>query len=382
MALKTWDSCILSLIILTIIYFNARKRTEKAFLHHQLFLQLVKLNMVLIVFDFLSYVFNGRPERLSMFLNYAFNLMVFILVPLAPMIWIAYTIMQIYHDESRVHRLKYPLAILFFINTFFSIASLFTGWSFYVTPNNIYHRGDFFWIHALLCLLTLVYSFLLIIFNRNRLERSHYNALLFFVVPPLIGSIIQSLYYGMTLSWSGMTVSLLIVYFFIQNRNLDMDYLTGVYNRRQLDNYIKKKIATSTQNKTFSVILIDLNDFKQINDTFGHDVGDEALQNAVKIIKSCMRWDDFIARYGGDEFYIILNINDLHRLEARAAQINRAVMRFNSTSNLPYQLNLSMGYDVYPYEKLMNSEEFLKHIDMLMYKNKEEMKSLKNEPSV
>lgn len=374
--LKTIDSSILSMIVLIIIYFNARSRTEKTFLHHKLFILLVKLNFALIVIDILSWSFNGRHGLGNMFLNQGFNLLLFLLEPLAPLLWIFYIKLQIFHDDYSIKKLKAPLAILFLINALLSVMSLKTGWFFYISSNNVYQRGIYCWIHILICFSLLIYSFLLILINRNRLEKHHYNILLFFAVPPLLGSAIQALNYGMSLSWSGMTVSLLIVYFYIQNRSLNLDYLTGVYNRRQLDDYVKMKIRKSTEEKTFSVILIDLNDFKLINDTFGHDVGDEALQNAVKVIKSCLRWDDFIARYGGDEFYIILNLNDMQRLESRVAQINRAVQKFNSTNTRPYKLNLCMGYDVYRYEDKLESEEFLKRIDALMYKNKEIMKGI------
>lgn len=86
-------------------------------------------------------------------------------------------------------------------------------------------------------------------------------------------------------------LSLLIVYFYVQNRNLNTDYLTGVYNRRQLDLIIREKIRNCTEEKSFSVILIDLNGFKQINDTFGHNAEVAALQETVKVIRNCLRID-------------------------------------------------------------------------------------------
>ena len=372
--LKTIDSSILSLIILIIIYVNVYSHSKNSFLHNKLFLTLVRLNMVLIIIDILSWAFNYRPGTVNFVLNSGFNLLLYLIEPLAPIFWMLYVKLHVLHDKNRIQKLKYPLVILFAVNALISVMSLHTGWFFYVTPNNIYHRGLYFGVHVAFCFSFILYSFLFIRLNRDKLEKNHYYALLFFAVPQVLGCLIQIFFYGISLSWSGTMISLLIVYCYIQDRGLNTDYLTGVYNRRQLDNYVKKKIRESTKDKSFSVILIDLNGFKQINDTLGHDVGDEALRNTVKIISSCLRREDFIARYGGDEFYVILDFNDLSMLESTVDRFKRAIQKFN-LDNRPYQLSFCMGYDVYRYEEKLKSDDFLKHIDLLMYKNKEIIKN-------
>jgi diguanylate cyclase (GGDEF)-like protein len=331
--------------------------------------------MALIVIDLLGWVFNGKPGSLCLSLNVGFNLLLYITMPLAPLVWVLYSRFQVFHDETQIGKLKYPLFTLFSLNAVATVLSLETGWYFYVTPDNIYHRGEYFWIYVLFCYSILFYSLLFIIFNKARLEKSHYIALLVFSFPQLAGSIIQIFFYGTSSNWSGMMLSILIVYFYIQDRGLNTDYLTGVYNRRQLDYYVRKKIRESAKNKSFSAILIDLNNFKQINDTLGHDVGDEALRNAVKIIRTCLRRNDFIARYGGDEFYIILDVDDLNLLESAVNRIHHTVRKFNSDSNHPYRLSFCMGYDVYRFEDKLKSDDFLKHIDVLMYRNKELMRN-------
>jgi diguanylate cyclase (GGDEF)-like protein len=148
------------------------------------------------------------------------------------------------------------------------------------------------------------------------------------------------------------------------------DYLTGVYNRKKLDAYLDEKINLSTQSKTFSAIMIDLNDFKYINDNFGHDMGDVALQITAKILNSCVRANDFIARYGGDEFCVVLESHDIMDLEIIVKRIKIAVKQYNETSNKPFKLEFSLGYAVYDYNTNMTTEEFQRHIDVLMYENK------------
>ena len=117
--------------------------------------------------------------------------------------------------------------------------------------------------------------------------------------------------------------------------------------------------------------MIDLNNFKCINDNFGHDMGDVALQISAKILNSCVRSNDFIARYGGDEFYIVLETYNINDLEIIVDRIKTAVEVFNESSNQPYGLGFSMGYAVYDYNTHMTVEEFQKYIDVLMYGNKQ-----------
>jgi diguanylate cyclase (GGDEF)-like protein len=177
-------------------------------------------------------------------------------------------------------------------------------------------------------------------------------------------------FYGVSYNWTGMMLSLLIIYFNIQNRSLNTDYLTGVYNRRQLDEYINAKIRNSMEGKSFSAILIDIDEFKSINDRFGHETGDEALKDAVSILRKSLRLNDLIARFGGDEFVVILDISSREMLEQAVKRIADNVEDFNNDSQKPYKISFSMGYDVYDVNSKLKPDDFFNHIDMLMYNNK------------
>ena len=172
-------------------------------------------------------------------------------------------------------------------------------------------------------------------------------------------------------------LSLLIVYFNIQNRSLNTDYLTQTYNRRQLDGYIKARIRNSSKDVSFSAILIDLNDFKNINDRLGHDIGDEALKAAVQILSGSLRQDDFVARYGGDEFMIIMDINNHEQLEQAVQRIQQSVDRFNRENVKPYSIDFAMGYAVYENESNMTADDFFRYIDQRMYEAKRKHQSVK-----
>lgn len=368
--LMTMNSSILSFIILAAIYYNAYNRFNRVFTSYKLYIALLQTNMALIVIDILGWVFNGLPGTHNWLANTVFNLLLYLAAPISALLWILYTDYQVYHDEGRIAKAKRYLWAIFLLNAVLTVASLYTGWFFWVDANNIYHRGNYFFVHLIICYSLFVYPIFFVSKNRDKIEKKYYYTLLLFFVPPVIGTVIQAFNYGVSFNWVGMTISLLIIYFNIQNKNLNTDYLTGVYNRLHIDDYLQQKIRNLSEGRTFSLILVDLNDFKHINDQFGHAVGDEALKDAVGILRSCVRQNDFVARYGGDEFIVLLDIDDRSMLEQAVERIHRAVDKFNGQNHRPYTLSFCLGYDLYDNLSNTDADSFIRHIDALMYDNK------------
>ena len=379
--LRTLDSSILSFIILLCIYINAYNRSEKLYLHYRLFMLLVLTNMAMIVIDILGWAFNGLPGPYNFLLNQYSNLALYIFEPVAPMLWILYTNYQVYKNPAKVKTAAHTLFFLWLMNAAFSTLSLSYGWFFPVDSQNIYHRGPYFLLHTAFCYCLVIYAFIFVLANRNVLEKRYFYSLLLFFVPVSIGTSIQVIHYGVSYNWSGMMLSLLIVYFNIQSRSLNTDYLTGAYNRRQLDEYIKAKIRSSSKEVSFSAILIDLNDFKNINDRFGHDTGDAALKAAARIISGSLRQDDFFARYGGDEFMVIIDNHSRDLLEQTAQQIKLNVAQYNQENTNPYSIDFAMGYATYEYASKMTADDFFQQIDQLMYEAKRKQQQLRNSSS-
>ncbi|MCI5168597.1 MAG: sensor domain-containing diguanylate cyclase, partial [Candidatus Electrothrix sp. GM3_4] len=105
-----------------------------------------------------------------------------------------------------------------------------------------------------------------------------------------------------------------------------MDALTGIHNRAYFDNFLLHSTKKALQeNGKLSLILIDVDKFKIFNDTYGHQVGDIVLQSVAQEIKKSIRKDDVAARYGGDEFVIILPDTGKEEAGVVGEQINRAV---------------------------------------------------------
>jgi two-component system cell cycle response regulator len=89
---------------------------------------------------------------------------------------------------------------------------------------------------------------------------------------------------------------------------LDRDYLTGLYNRRFfMERFVEELAWSARYQEPLSVLMLDIDHFKKINDTYGHGCGDEVLKQVAKTLTSALRTEDIVARYGGEEFIILLS---------------------------------------------------------------------------
>ena len=368
------DINILAFIILAILFFKAYNPSEKMFVQQRLFLGMVLLNAIIIAFDTTTWLVDGLPGSPALFWNKATNLILYIIIPLAPSMWMLYTDYQIKKPEANLKKIFFVLGCILLSNGLLSVVSLWTGWYFFVDNHNIYHRGDYLWIFLTLCYALILYSFFTVLFNRDKIVKKHYRSLLLFYIPYLVGATLQVVYYGVSYAWTGMMIGMLILYLNIQVDLLNADYLTGAFNRRQLEGYLFDKIKNSVAKEPFSAILLDLDDFKIINDRYGHSTGDDALKDTVSILRKSLRQSDFIARFGGDEFIIVMDVDNPETLNQTIERILQNVKSFNLETQQPYRLSFAMGYDVYDPHSKMNYEEFITKIDHLMYLNKNEKK--------
>jgi len=145
------------------------------------------------------------------------------------------------------------------------------------------------------------------------------------------------------------------------------DKLTGLYNRKAYDQKIVESIANHTRyNVPSSLMFCDIDFFKKINDTFGHKVGDLALKKLASLLKEKLRVNDFISRYGGEEFAVILphtSLNDAQKAaEGLRSYIDKALFSYN---NKTISLKISIG--ISSFKKDDNAETVMERADSALY---------------
>jgi diguanylate cyclase (GGDEF)-like protein len=206
--------------------------------------------------------------------------------------------------------------------------------------------------------------------RRALIIKQELTPIFFFMIPPVVGAAFQVLFYGLSLIWPLVTLSILFVFIRLQNKLLFTDHLTGLFNRRELDRYLRNSLLGN--GGTLGGLMIDLDSFKKINDDFGHNVGDQALIDTAEILKRTFRKNDFIARYGGDEFIVIIDIARKNDLKKAVDRLDENVTLFNRKKTAPYTISLSVGYDFLLDKSKSEIKDFIKHLDELMYENKHE----------
>ncbi|PCJ30088.1 MAG: hypothetical protein COA99_18650 [Moraxellaceae bacterium] len=149
------------------------------------------------------------------------------------------------------------------------------------------------------------------------------------------------------------------------------DSLTGLGNRNLFADAIESSILRAEHSKnTFALLFIDLDRFKQVNDSLGHHAGDTLLRNVTDRLNSCIRSCDIICRLGGDEFTIIIEGKNIY---SAAERVSEKVLRFLtvpfSVDNHKIYIGASIGIVFYP-DMAKNSNEMIKHADMAMYQAK------------
>jgi diguanylate cyclase (GGDEF)-like protein/PAS domain S-box-containing protein len=151
-------------------------------------------------------------------------------------------------------------------------------------------------------------------------------------------------------------------------KQANFDSLTGLPNRRLFRDRLEQSIKQSARtNHPSALMLIDLDYFKEVNDTLGHDQGDILLIEAAKRISQCVRDSDTVARLGGDEFTVILpDLKDNHSVEAVAQKMVQALSApFQLTHEKGY-ISASIGIALFP-DDANTAEDLIKHADQAMY---------------
>ncbi|HJV24519.1 MAG TPA: EAL domain-containing protein [Aromatoleum sp.] len=149
------------------------------------------------------------------------------------------------------------------------------------------------------------------------------------------------------------------------------DTLTGLPNRVLLNERIEFALSWSArEQRHFAVLFIDLDRFKQINDSLGHIFGDRVLVEVAKRIKECIRQCDTAARLGGDEFLLLLQDVDQRGAEATARRILAALSRSFVLGDMTLTVTCSIGIALYPGDGL-SADDLIKNADTAMYNAKE-----------
>ncbi len=335
-----------------------------------IFSLMMYLTMFQCFFDTLVFWVDGQSFRFAKELNYIGNVAYYILSLFISYLWPLFIGYKLYGRFSK--RLVTAITIPMVLVSVFALATPFTGFFFTITENNIYVRNGLFpLIHSLLVVAYILLGTIMVYSSPQKEGKYMFFPVFCFIVPILAAILFQALNYGTSLVFIGVAIGLTGIYMSTQNESAYIDNLCSVFNRRYYNDYIR---AFSNSDKSGSItgILIDMDNFKTINDTLGHSQGDKALMLFGSVLRRHTDSSGFVVRYGGDEFIIITKLSE-QDAEKTAQDITEELKTINASGENKFALGFSYG--IATITNNTTSDDFLNVMDKRMYEMKQSRKT-------
>jgi diguanylate cyclase (GGDEF)-like protein len=293
-------------------------------------------------------------------LNLVSNVIGFAFTPFIPVV-----LLCIFDSNFLKTRLYLLLPAL--INGIAAVLSPFFGLLFSIDSDNRYARGNLFFLFVTVYMIHIVLLIVVSLRNaRGHLYSVHWKifGLTLFVVA---GTFIQLVFPSVYSSWHSVTLTIFLYYLLLSEHDGRLDSLTGLYNRSAFE----KDKMTLKKRKKYTVIVMDLNDFKKVNDTFGHEYGDAVLIKVASTIRESFDYACSSYRIGGDEFYVLCSgsnpdkIN--HQLKSMTSRLSGERKHDRCLPTVAYGLSTSQT-------DMPDIQAMLKAADAEMYEYKQQQK--------
>ena len=317
--------------------------------------------------DVLWLLVEGRAFPGAIFANRIINALFLSAGVILACIWYLYVLETLGYSITKRLQTMVMLPGLLFLGL--NLISIWTEWTFTVSPENVYSHGPLFWLQMIGAygMLAVPLIHLLASLRASRVPRRTVLSLMSFYAVPVLGAIISLFYTGMPGAWTCAAVSLVLLYMNDQDNEILRDGLTGLNNRKTLPGVFSEYVK---QDEPLYLLMMDLDSFKTINDTFGHPAGDEALVAASGILTSAMAGrKGLVVRYGGDEFLVMTPSEP----EGLMADIQRGFERYRVEKAPPYRFSMSIGKAQYkPGQSL---KALIEEADGELYREKQRTKA-------
>lgn len=263
------------------------------------------------------------------------------------------------------YNLKYAIIFsLLFCQMLIEAISLKYGLIFYVNDRGVYCRSNFYWIYVLTFTITALYLFYNVFkFSKHYQNRNvaFLSAIMTFII---IGVSLQFILTNIKVTWLTISIASIFMYIYYTNISIYTDSLTSLLNQRSYNHQLEI-ISDTTM-----VVLMDVNDFKSINDNYGHCFGDTVLKYIGTTMKEIYHKYGYCYRIGGDEFCILLNDYDnLKKLNDEF--IEKLSEQKAIDSRFPM---VSIGYALYQPQNNVSILDIIKEADNNMYNAKRNFK--------
>lgn len=298
-----------------------------------------------------------------------------LLMDMSAFYWFVFAVTKLSGRKAFANKKVYSAALLpIAAAAVICAVSPWTGLAFTITADGHYYRGPLFiYISSVSYLYDLVVVGNAVFFGihaKNEETKKLCRIFGICIIFPMAAGAIQLLIAGTPIIAPSVITALFLVFVTIQSSQINSDALTGLNNRRKTYEYIEKELSQSGKEYSVIIYMIDANNFKMINDQYGHVEGDRALRAiADTLIALTGRFKLFVSRYGGDEFMMIDCGKSCCNPNLISAEFANELQRTCEREQINYSLTASIGYAVSS-DKDTGANELIKLADENLYKAK------------
>ncbi len=361
--MQLWNTVSLNitmLLLLSIVLYIAVQRLDVHNRFNKIFLLTCVMVLHALVLEVILTLFYEKPYSRLSFLIRLLYAVLFSITPVLAYFWPMFSGVLTGDDSSKIRLVRPGILVPAVILVLMSAASIYWNLIYYVDDQGIYYRGPLFFLVALITDGYMFYSAGILVWRRKRLFKNELYILLAISLLPLFGGMLQAVFYGTLLMWGFTSGALIVMYVYLQERMIQIDVLTGAWTRRSLQQHF-----THYRNTPFYLFYMDLDDFKKINDRFGHLEGDRALREFSRIMQGILREGDIFARMGGDEFILVSQVRNGEDPAAVVKKIHSALEAYNEEALKPYVISCSVG--AMEYDGTYDLSIALDRVDEIMY---------------
>ncbi len=360
-----YASNFIAVVLLVVLFLCNFWRFQYKTYENKMVIFIMLMALLASVISVCTYVIEGHGGALLTFVAHLTFSFIYIANMIVAYMWML-LIESHLKSEPKLHK-KIILSIPMIIGIIVIAINIFVPCIYKLDELNNYSRKPLYALLFAIDVCYMLYGVIIYIIVKIRGGVLKFFPIYLYIGPILAGMIIETLIPGIAISWPCVAVSIAGVLASLQNETIYRDQLTGLYNRNYL-NYLQKNMF-SKESCHITGIMLDMNDFKQINDNFGHAKGDIALQQMAKLLKDAIGDMGIVLRYAGDEFIVLINSHKQVIVDACIYEINKELDRFNTSKIADYKLSASMGYSLYK-PKEQTVDDFMNIIDQKMYEEK------------
>lgn len=318
----------------------------------------------MVFLEMLGWAVDGYQGAFFWYTNYISNTLMqgFSTLPLIS--WFVYFdyYTQIEKKEIVHRRMIYVMMTMLVLSLI--IFNLFVPIFFYIDETNHFVRSNNLLVFGGIQIVFLAHYIITVIYNKKKIPSRIKRIIWMLVTFPIAGTIVQSFYFGTVFIWPAMSFVLFITFIFVEKEEMKRDVVTGLYSRGQFQTKLESLLS---RNKSFTVVMIDLDKFKNINDNFGHLEGDRALYEFSRMLNAATTVRDFAYRFAGDEFMLCISSVAQYVIDRIINMLKRDVKLYNETNTLDYVLDFSYGTKSYSGYTDQDPETIIKVLDERMY---------------